>query len=100
MKRLGQQNERKMRPILIIVGDQYQRDSIIRAAKNLKDAGAQMSRVYIYPAIRRETARLRKREREEREKAETAGVNIIYDWKNRVLTRDDVIIDRFTPRFF
>ena len=54
----------------------------------------------VHPAIRRETARLRKREREEREKAENVGVNVTYDWKNRVLTRDGVVIDRFTPRFF
>ncbi|KAK8373500.1 hypothetical protein O3P69_011823 [Scylla paramamosain] len=45
------------------------------------NAGAQMSRVYIkkdvHLAIRRETARLQKREREEREKAENAGCGVL-----------------------
>ena len=104
MKRLGQENERKMRPLLITIDEQNQRDKILREAKNLKDAGGQMARVYIkkdvHPAIRKETVRLRRREREEREKAENVGVNIVYDWRNRVLMRDGVIIDRFTPRFF
>ncbi len=104
VRRLAQQNERKMTPIHVTVGDQNQRDRILHAAKNLQNAGAQMSRVYIkkdvHLAIRRETARLQKREREERQKAENAGVNITYDWKNRVLPRDGVIIDSFTPRVF
>lgn len=104
VRRLAQQNERKMTPIHVTVGDQNQRDRILHAAKKLKNAGGQMSRVYIkkdvHLAIRRETARLQKREREERQKAENAGVNITYDWKNRVLPRDGVIIDSFTPRFF
>ncbi len=104
VRRLAQQNERKMTPIHVTVGDQNQRDRILHATINLKNAGAQMSRVYIkkdvHLAIRRETARLQKREREERQKAENAGVNITYDWKNRVLPRDGVIIDSFTPRVF
>ena len=44
--------------------------------------------------------RLRAREREEKEKPDNAGVNIVYDWKRRVLLRDGVIIDRYSPRFF
>lgn len=104
MKRLGQRDDRNKRPILITVNDQKQRDSILRMAKNLKDAQQPASTVYIkkdvHPAVRRETARLRKREREEKEKAENVGVNITYDWKNRVLIREGVIIDRFMPHFF
>lgn len=104
MKRLGQRDDRNKRPILITVNDQKQRDSILRRAKNLKDAQQPASTVYIkkdvHPAVRRETARLRKREREEKEKAENVGVNITYDWKNRVLIREGVIIDRFMPHFF
>lgn len=104
VKRLGQQNERNKRPIHIAVDDQKQRDNILRCAKNLKNASDYMSRVYIkkdvHPAIRKETARLRKREQEEKDRPENVGVNITYDWKNRVLLRDGVVIDRFVPRFF
>lgn len=104
VRRLGQQNERKMRPIHITVEDQNQRDKLLQVAKNLKNAPGRLARVYIrkdvHPAVRRETGRLRKREKEEREKPENVGVNITYDWRTRVLMRDGVIIDRFTPRFF
>ena len=104
MKRLGQRDDRSKRLILITVNDQNQRDSILRKAKNLKNAQQPASTVYIkkdvHPAMRKETARLRKREREEKEKVENVDVNITYDWKNRVLTRDGVIIDRFMTHFF
>ena len=104
VKRLGKPNERKMRPLLIVVTDQKERDSILEKAKNLKNAGNQMSRVYIkkdvHPAVRRENARLRMRERDEKEKPENIGINIKYDWKERVLLRDGAIIDRFSPQFF
>lgn len=104
VRRLGRPNERNKRPIHIMVDDQSQRDNILRLAKNLKDARLPFSAIYIkkdvHPAVRKETARLRKREREEKEKAENVGVNIKYDWKDRVLLRDGVIIDRFAPRFF
>ncbi|KAK4299838.1 hypothetical protein Pmani_027910 [Petrolisthes manimaculis] len=45
-------------------------------------------------------ARLRQREREEKEKPENAGVSIRYDWKDRVLYRDEEIIDKYSTNFF
>ena len=104
LRRLGQQNERKKRPILVKVKNQKQRDGIIDVAKNLKEAREPFSRVYIkkdlHPCIRKEFARLRKREREEKEKAANTATVITYDRKKRVLLRDEVVIDRFFPRFF
>ena len=62
------------------------------------------SRVYIkkdtHPVVRKEIGRLRQKERDEKNKAENTNVEIKYDAKNRVLTRDGIIIDRFTPTFF
>ena len=104
VKRLGKENEEKKRPILLRVNNQRQRDNILRVAKNLKEAGSTMARIYLkkdtHPAIRKEQARLRKREKEEKEKPCNAASNISYDWKNRVLLRDGVVIDRFSPKFF
>lgn len=104
MRRLGQPNERKRRPIHVKVKDPKQRDGILAVAKNLKDAEGSFSTVYIkkdlHPCIRKEYARLRKREKEERDKASNTGTVIVYDWKNRVLLRDGLVIDRFAPRFF
>ena len=58
VKRLGQINQRRARPLLITVNDQRTRDSVIRCAKNLKEAGGSLKNVYIkkdvHPAIRKE----------------------------------------------
>lgn len=91
-----------MRHLLIVVVDKKVRDIILTKARNLKSASHQLSKVYMkkdtHPAVRRECARLRKREREKKEKPKNAGVNITYDWKDRVLLKDGVIIDRFSPQ--
>ena len=102
--RLGQPDERKKRPIRIKVKSQEEREKILDHAKNLKQAGASFSSVYInkdrHPAVRKEMKRLRDRQKEEKNKPENAGVNIKYDWKNRVLLRDEEIIDRYSPHYF
>ena len=43
---------------------------------------------------------LRKREKEENDKAENTGHTIKYDPKMRVLLRDNIVIDRFKPTFY
>ena len=53
-----------------------------------------------HPVIRRETQRLKAREREEQDKPVNVDVEIKYDWNRRVLLRNDLVIDRFAPRFF
>ncbi|MPC81070.1 hypothetical protein E2C01_075670 [Portunus trituberculatus] len=104
MKRLGQENNQRKRPLLITVENQVKRDGVLRVAKNLKNASGSLSTIYVkkdlHPAVRKEYARLRKNEREEREKPVNVGVNIIYDRKDRVLLRDGVIIDKYQPQFF
>ena len=63
-----------------------------------------MSSVYVmkdvHPAVRKEMARLRQREKDEKEKPENVGVTIVFDWKKRVLLREGSIIDKFSPHFF
>ena len=104
LRRLGEQNGNRPRPLLVTVDAPLQRDLVIEHAKNLKNAGALYSRVYIkkdiHPVVRKEIGRLRKREKDEKEKPDNARVDIKYDGKNRVLLRDNVIIDRFSPKFF
>lgn len=39
---------------------------------------------YVHPAVKEETAPLRQREMEEKEKPENVVVTIVYDWKGRV----------------
>ena len=102
-KRLGQPDDRRKRPIHVRVESQDQRNDILRVAKNLKEKGGEFTRIYvekdIHPAARREMMRLRDRENEERGKSENEGAVISYDWRRRVLLRDDVVIDRYFPNF-
>ena len=104
IKRLGQPNPTKKRPVLVVVDNERQRNGILRQARYLKSTPGPLSSVYVkkdaHPAVRKEMARLRSREREEKAKPENAGVNIVYDWKKRVLLRDGNVIDRFCPYFF
>ena len=83
---------------------QKQRDAIVAVAKELNKAGERYSRIYIkkdiHPAVRKELGRLRKVAKEENEKAANQGHKIEYDHKNRVVTRDGIVIDRFLPKFF
>lgn len=102
VKRLGQPDDRRKRPMHVKVESQDQRNKILQVAKNLKEKG-EFARVFIkkdiHPASRKELMRLRNREREEREKPDNQGVQIVYDWRNRVLVRDGVVIDRYFPNF-
>lgn len=103
-KRLGKPDaERRRRPIHVTLESQNQRSDILKVAKNLKEKGGEFARIYIkkdvHPAARREMARLRTREEEEKQKPDNQGVEIMYDWQRRVLLRDGVVIDRYFPNF-
>ena len=104
IRRLGKPEDRKKRPILVVVENGEMRISILKGAKNLKSSQGQFSTVFLkrdqHPAVRKENARLRAREKEEKEKPENVSANIVYDWKNRVLLRNGDVIDKFSPNFF
>ena len=53
-----------------------------------------------HPGVRREWKRLKDAEEEEKKKATNVGCNIRLDYKERVLYRDNVIIDRWQPHPF
>ena len=80
------------------------RNTIVAASKQLKEAGELYTKIYInkdiHPVVRREIGRLKKKVKDENAKSENTGINILYDAKNRTVTRNGVIIDRFTPKFF
>lgn len=103
LKRLGEQDERKRRPLLIVMEDGRVRNDIVKGGKNLKSREGPLSRVYlkkdVHPVIRKEVARLRQREREEKDKQANAGREVRYDWQRRVLLLDGKVIDRFCPYF-
>lgn len=70
----------------------------------MKTAGEPLSKVYLkkdtHPGIRREMKRLRDVEKREKEKPENQGRNVWYDWKERNVTVDNLIIDTYRPTFF
>ena len=105
LQRLGQPDPaRRRRPIKVTLQSARDRDSIVTCGKSLKGKGDSFKKVFLkkdtHPVVRKETNRLKNREFEESKDAANEGAEIRYDWQNRVLFRDGVIIDRFVPRFF
>ena len=54
----------------------------------------------VHPAFRKEMWRLYEAEKRERDRPENQGKTVIFDKEERVLTVDDVIIDRYNPQLF
>ena len=69
----------------------------------MKNCDEPLSKVYIknylHPAVMKELDRIRKREKRRKREIEYAGATITYDWKNHVLLKDGVVIDRYSPYF-
>ena len=92
------------RPVKIILKKCEDRKDILRSTKLLKNAGPQYDKVYVsrdsHPAIRKENKRLREVTQEEKERPENQGRTVEYDWKQRCVTVDGIIVDTFKPHFF
>lgn len=104
IRRIGRQDERQKRPILVSFQDKETRQNVLDKAKTLKEADAPFQSIYIkkdmHPSVRKELDRLRKVEKKEKAKPENQGKAIRYDRKQRVITCDDVVIDRFSASSF
>ena len=104
VKRLGEvpASQNWPRALHVTLKNHEQQLKILENAKNLKDV-AGCAKVYIkkdlHPTVRYEQNRLRKREKEEKAKSENTHCTISYDYKRRVLLRNNQVIDRFCPSF-
>ena len=103
VKRLGDEiRNGRARPLLVMLEDHAKQWKVLQNSKNLKDVTG-YSNIYIkkdiHPTINYELNRLRRREKELKEDPANRGVNIQYDYKARVITRDGIVIDRFNPSF-
>ena len=103
VKRLGDEiRNGRARPLLVMLEDHAKQWKVLQNTKNLKDVTG-YSNIYIkkdiHPTINYELNRLRRREKELKEDPANRGVNIQYDYKARVITRDGIVIDRFNPSF-
>ena len=102
--RLGTKVAGRNRPILLKTPSKEGREIVLANTKNLKDAGRDFKRIYvkkdIHPLVRKEWKRLRDVVTTEKEKPTNQGCTIQLDPKQRVVTRDGVVIDKWQPHFF
>ena len=104
IKRLGetQGDQDKPRPILVKFENHEIQKQLLMKAKQLKNQIG-CSRIYIkkdlHYTVRKELNRLKKRERQEKLNARNEEVDIKFDWKERVLKINGMIVDRYKPSF-
>ena len=93
---------RKPRPLKVNVKRSKLRNEICANARKLKGKEG-YDEIYVkkdtHPAIRTENARIYKLIKEEKGKPINEGCNFFFDWKNRVVTKDGLVIDKFNPIF-
>ncbi len=105
-KRLGQhiQGSNRPRPLLVKLDSKFVRDKVLEKAMNLKNMTEPYKRIYIkkdsHPEVRKEWKRLKDAEEEEKRRPSNAGCNIRLDYRERVLYRDGVVIDKWRPHPF
>ena len=105
--RLGKKNngnDNHKRPLKVVLPNAENCKNILDNTSKLKAAGATFEKIYIkkdtHPVFRKEFARIRKVEKEEREKPENQGLEVKYDRDARTLSVNGIIIDRYQPHFF
>ena len=99
--RIGKPGNGRNRPILAKAPSKEQRDKILENTKSLREAGPSYRSIYVkkdvHPAIRKEWKRLRDVEAAEKAKPVNQGCTIQLDYKRREVTRDGVVIDKWSP---
>ena len=101
--RLGKKdgNNDRVRPLKVTLTQRTMRESILKNAKKLKDEPEEScyKRVYLkndtHPEIRKELKRLYDVFKAEKNKPENAGMEVIFDRKNRNIKCNGEEIDRF-----
>ena len=102
--RLGETlgNQDQPRPILVKVDNQGLQKQLLMRAKQLRNKIG-CSRIYIkkdlHYTVRKELNRLKKREMQEKYDPKNEGEDIKFNWKERILTINDMIVDKFKPSF-
>ena len=92
------------RAVKVVLKNQSDRQRVLENTKKLKQAGDTMQRVYVkkdvHPLVRKELSRLRDVEKREKEKPENQGRNVRYDFKERKVYVDNVVVDSYRGSFF
>ena len=106
VKRLGKETDaRKKRPLLVVLNTSKNRDEVLTSSSKLKEKAPVVYKdIYIkkdlHPAVRREWGRLHEVKTTEQNRPENAGCQIVLDFKKREVTRDGVVIDKWSPTYF
>ena len=101
--KLGTAEAEWNRPILAKVPSKAACDKILENTKELRAASPAYRRIYVkkdlHPAIQKEWKWLRDVETAEKGKPLNQGCTIHLDYKKREITRDCVVIDKWSPSF-
>jgi hypothetical protein len=102
-ERLGRTNAETSRLLRVELKNPQDRAQILQNTNLLKHKGESFKKIYVkkdvHPQIRKEYARLRSMEQEEKAKPENQGKDVAYDADTRTLRVNGVIVDRFKPLF-
>ena len=107
MKRLGKEQARKKRPLLVRYESKAVKDAVMGKANLLKKNEGEHKQILkevfikrdVHPAWRKEHGRLWTVVRKEKEKPENAEAEITYNVQQGIVTRNGLVIDRFHPHF-
>ena len=105
-RRLGrlEQVSNRPRPLLVEVDSKAIRDKVLEKSVNLKDLQHPYKKIYIkkdsHPGVRKEWRRLKDAEEEEKKKPSNVGCVVRLDYKERVLYKDGIAIDKWRPHPF
>jgi hypothetical protein len=107
LQRLGKtpdETTSRPRPILVCLESPASRASVLTATSLLKTGPPELQKIFIkkdvHPAIRKEYARLRKVEKDEKEKPGNQGKTVQYDHETRQVLINGLPIDSFNPQLF
>lgn len=87
------------RPLKVVLKNADNRKDVLDSARQLKTSDAIFRSIYVkkdmHPLVRKEFDRLRAVEKREKERPENRGKTVRYDYRERKVYVDDVVVDSF-----
>ena len=87
------------RPLKVVLANADDRQGVLESTNRLKNSDTAFRSIYIkkdvHPLVRKELDRLRSVTKREKERPENQGKDVSYDYKERKVYVDDVVIDSF-----
>lgn len=99
MKRIGTRDDDKVRPLLVTVGSEDERNEIVKKARECTSMRGVRLKKDCHPSVRAEWKRLFDVKKAEETKAENAGKVVTVNLRKRNVTIDDRVIDTWKQPF-